>query len=322
MKIAVIGCGYVGVVTAACFAEIGHEVTCVDNDPAKITSLKAGKPTIYENFLSELLTRNQVRLTFGSSIPAAVRATEAIFIAVPTPAKDDGMPEMRFVEAVACEIAEALNGFKVIVQKSTVPVKSGEWLHNMISERRPDADFEVVSNPEFLREGTAVTDFLYADRVVMGCDSEAAAAVIRRIYDPLVCGSYCRRLDAIPRPKAAPTSPRLIETSRNSAELIKYASNAFLSMKISFINAIANVCEAVGADIEDVSEGVGADSRIGPRFLRAGLGYGGSCFPKDVAALRTLSGKWGCELHLLHEVSRVNEAQRRLFLNKIREAIG
>ena len=323
MKIAVVGCGYVGLVTGVCFAEIGHEVICIDNDLAKIEFLSKGKATIYEKFLPELIQKHRhVRLSFSGSIADAVPGCEAVFIAVGTPGKADGNADLSAVESVAFEIAKTINRFTVVVQKSTVPVKSGDWLQRTISKRREDAEFEVVSNPEFLREGTAVTDFLYADRIVLGCNSTRAAAVMRRIYEPLLSGKYARRVDALPLPRDAQPVPRVIETSRNSAELIKYAANAFLSMKVSFINAMANLCQTAGADIEEVASGVGSDSRIGPKFLRAGLGYGGSCFPKDVAALQAVAAQWGCELPLLKEVQHINDAQRAQYVRTIDQVLG
>lgn len=323
MKIAVVGCGYVGLVTGVCFAEIGHEVICIDNDLSKIALLSRGTATIYEKYLPELIQRNRHSgLSFSASLAQAIPNCEAVFIAVGTPGKADGSADISAVESVAAEIAGSMNGFLVVAQKSTVPVKSGDRLQQIISHQRPEANFEVVSNPEFLREGSAVTDFLYADRIVLGCNSPKAAAVMRRIYEPLLNGSYGRRADAVPKPRDGEQAPRLIETSRNSAELIKYAANAFLSMKVSFINAMANLCETAGADVEEVALGIGSDSRIGPKFLRAGLGYGGSCFPKDVAALQTLAAQWDCELNLLQEVQHINEMQRTLYVDEIREVLN
>lgn len=323
MKIAVVGCGYVGLVTGVCFAEIGHEVICIDKDLSKIGLLRNGAATIYEKFLPELIEKHQHGgLSFGGSIPDGISGCEAVFIAVGTPGRADGSADLSSVESAALEIARNMAGFAVIAQKSTVPVKTGEWLQNTIAKLRPNARFEVVSNPEFLREGTAVTDFLYGDRIVLGCSSPRAFEVMRRIYQPLLNGSYARRSDAVPCPNSLRTVPRLIETSRNSAELIKYAANAFLSMKVSFINAMANLCHSAGADIDEVAAGIGSDSRIGTQFLRAGLGYGGSCFPKDVAALQALAAQWGCPLPLLEEVQRINESQRERFLESIGQVLG
>jgi UDPglucose 6-dehydrogenase len=323
MKIAVIGSGYVGLVAAACFAELGHEVTCVDKDEAKIAAIQKGIIPIYEQFLPGLLKRHAGRrLTFTSSTHDAVRANEAIFIAVGTPPKDDGAADLSYVESVAREAAHAVNGFKLVVEKSTVPVYTNEWVHRVMAESGAAAGhFEVVSNPEFLREGSAVTDFLYPDRIVIGCHSQRAAKLMQAIYQPLLSGEYARQRAAVPRPAAAPRKPRLIATSAKSAELIKHASNAFLAMKISFINAVATICERVGADVEEVASGIGSDHRIGEKFLRAGLGYGGSCFPKDVAAFRAVARDCGYEFRLLDEVVAVNEEQREAFLRRVRQAL-
>jgi UDPglucose 6-dehydrogenase len=324
MRIAVVGCGYVGLVTGACLAETGHEVICVDTDAQKIAALEAGQTPIYEKHLPELLARHGgTRLRFTTSTQEAVTASDVVMIAVATPTNEDGMPDLSCVDAAVAQIARAIDKFKLIIQKSTVPVTSGEWVHKLLVQRgvRP-ALFEVASNPEFLREGTAVTDFLYPDRIVLGCNSERASKLMRQMYAPLTGGSYYRSGKTVPRPKNAPAGAQLIETSRNSAELIKYAANAYLSMKISFINAVANLCEAMSADVEDVARGLGADPRIGSHFLRAGLGYGGSCFPKDVAAFRTQARQWDCEFGLLDEVARINDRQHHVFLEKVRNAIG
>ena len=324
MRIAVVGCGYVGLVTGACFAELGHDVVCVDNDAAKIAALQSGVSPIYENFLPELLRHHLgKRLSFTTSTGDAVSSCAVIFIAVATPPTEEGAADLSCVEAAVREIARSIDRFKVIVQKSTVPVTSGDWVQEMlVSHGVRRSHFEVVSNPEFLREGTAVTDFLYGDRIVIGSDSPKAAKIMCELYAPLTKGRYGRSSDAIARPKGAPARPELIQTDRKSAELIKYAANAFLSMKISFINAVANFCEAIGADVEDVARGVGTDNRIGPAFLRAGLGYGGSCFPKDVAAFKTMARQWECNFGLLEEVTRINEQQHHIFLAKIKNALG
>lgn len=323
MKIGVVGSGYVGLVAAACFAEIGHDVICADNDVQKIAALKNGIVPIHEKFLPELIQRHcGSRLTFTVSTAEAVRRSDVVFIAVGTPSTDCGAADLSYVESVAKEIARAINGFKLVVEKSTVPVYTNEWVHRaMVLNGASEPQFEVISNPEFLREGTAVTDFLYPDRVVIGCNSSRAAETMREIYEPLLGGSYYEQQGAIPRPEDAVEQPQLIRTSPRSAELIKHASNAFLAMKISFINAVANVCELVGADIEEVSRGVGADTRIGSKFMRAGLGYGGSCFPKDVSAFKTVAKECGHDFRLLDEVIRINEEQRQAFLRKVRTAL-
>jgi UDPglucose 6-dehydrogenase len=323
MKIAVVGSGYVGLVAAACLAELGHQVVCVDNDPAKLNALEQGQVPIHEKFLPELLARHRdSRLTFSGSVAQAVKSSSVIFIAVGTPATESGEADLSYVETVAREVAQSLNGYKVIVEKSTVPVYTSEWIRKiMLLTGGPDCDFDVVSNPEFLREGTAVTDFLYPDRIVVGADADRAARILEEIYAPLTRGSYYEGKNAVPEPDGARIPPPLLLTSAKSAELIKHASNAFLALKISFINAVSNLCEAVNADIEEVAKGIGADARIGPRFLRAGVGYGGSCFPKDVAAFRSVARECGYEFGLLDEVMRINEEQRQRFLRKIRAAL-
>src|SRR5881409_2426293 len=323
MHIAVVGSGYVGLVAGACFADLGHEVILVDNDEQKLAALKAGQVPIHENFLPELLGRHRgSRLEFSGDLQKAVRASEAIFIAVGTPPTEQGEADLSYVESVARSISGAINGYKVVIEKSTVPVYTSDWIRKIILRNAaPPDSFDVASNPEFLREGTAVTDFLYPDRIVIGADTERCASLLREIYAPLSDGSYYQRPDAIPKPDRARVPPPLIVTSARSAELIKHASNAFLAMKISFINAVANVCELVSADIEEVSRGIGADTRIGSRFLRAGLGYGGSCFPKDVSAFKSVAKECGYELRLLDEVIRINDEQRQAFLCKVRTAL-
>jgi UDPglucose 6-dehydrogenase len=322
MKIAVVGSGYVGLVASACFAELGHSVICVDNDPDKLAALQRGETPIHEQYLPELLARHRGhRLTFSGSLSEAVSASSVIFIAVGTPPLESGDADLSYVEMVAREIAQAIDGYKVIVEKSTVPVYTSNWVGRVMQLTGAEAaDFDVVSNPEFLREGTAVTDFLYPDRIVVGADSERAAKVLREVYEPLTNGSYYSKAATI-EPVGAHKPARLIVTSAKSAELIKHASNAFLAMKISFINAVANVCEAVDADIEEVALGMGTDTRIGRRFLRAGIGYGGSCFPKDVAAFQSVTRECGYEFGLLDHVVRVNEEQRHRFLRKVRSAL-
>jgi len=323
MRIAVVGSGYVGLVAGACLADMGHEVTVVDNDQKKLAALKSGQVPIHEHFLPELLGRHRdQRLTFSDDLQHAVRISSAIFVAVGTPPTDSGDADLSYVESVAREISGAINGYKIVVEKSTVPVYTSEWVRKIILRNGADADsFDVASNPEFLREGTAVTDFLFPDRIVVGADSEPCARVMREIYAPLCDGSYYKRPDAIPQPDRSQIPPPLIVTSTKSAELIKHASNAFLAMKISFINAVASICESVGANVQQVCQGVGTDSRIGPRFLNPGIGYGGSCFPKDLMAFRSVARECGYDFRLLDEVIRINEEQRQRFLRKVRNAL-
>ena len=323
MHIAIVGSGYVGLVAGACFADMGHQVILVDNDQQKLAALKNGQVPIHEKFLPELLQRHRDgALSFSDDLRAAVQASEAVFIAVGTPPTEHGNADLSYVESVARIIPSAINGYKVVVEKSTVPVYTSEWIRKIIlrNAAAPDS-FDVASNPEFLREGTAVTDFLYPDRIVVGADSDRCASVLRAIYAPLTDGSYYRRSEAIPRPDQAQIPPPLIITSTKSAELIKHACNAFLAMKISFINAVASVCESVGANVQQVCQGIGTDSRIGPRFLNPGIGYGGSCFPKDLMAFRAVARESGYEFRLLDEVMRINEDQRHRFLRKVHNAL-
>jgi UDPglucose 6-dehydrogenase len=323
MRIAVVGSGYVGLVAGACFADMGHEVTVVDNDQQKLAALKAGQVPIHEQFLPELLVRHRdQRLKFSDDLQEAVRTSSAIFVAVGTPATDSGDADLSYVESVAREVSGAINGYKIVVEKSTVPVYTSDWVRKIILRNGAESNsFDVASNPEFLREGTAVTDFLFPDRIVVGADSERCAKVLREIYAPLCEGSYYQRPDAIPQPDRSRIPPPLIVTSTKSAELIKHASNAFLAMKISFINAVASICESVGANVQQVCQGVGTDSRIGPRFLNPGIGYGGSCFPKDLMAFRAVARECGYEFRLLDEVIRINEEQRHRFLRKVRNVL-
>ena len=323
MRIAVVGSGYVGLVAGACFADLGHEVVLVDNDVRKLAALKNGEVPIHEKFLPELFDRHRGhRLTFSDNLRESVRASVAIFIAVGTPPTERGEADLSYVESVAREITGALGEYKVIIEKSTVPVYTSEWIRKIILRNGADPDsFDVASNPEFLREGTAVTDFLFPDRIVVGCDSERAAEVLREIYAPLTSGTYYRHPDAIPQPDRTSIPAPIIVTSTKSAELIKHASNAFLAMKISFINAVASMCESVGADVNQVCHGIGSDSRIGPRFLNPGIGYGGSCFPKDVLAFRAVARECGYDFRLLDEVMRINEDQRDRFVRKVRSAL-
>jgi UDPglucose 6-dehydrogenase len=323
VSICVIGSGYVGLVAAVCFAEIGHQVICVDNDEAKLKTLQEGGVPIYEYYLPELLAKHRgKRVTFTTDLGAAIEQSEAIFIAVGTPQGDTGAADLSYVEAVVSKIARSINGYKVIVEKSTVPVYTNEWIRRVLYRHGVDAEsFDVVSNPEFLREGTAVMDFLHPDRIVVGANTERSAAMLRSIYEPLTGGSYYAQPEALPGACNASSPAKLLVTSAQSAEIIKHASNAFLALKISFINAVANLAETVDADIEDISAGMGMDSRIGARFLRAGLGYGGSCFPKDVAAFHWVAQQQGVNFQLLDEIRKVNETQKEVFFNKVRSAV-
>ena len=323
MRIAVVGSGYVGLVAGACFADLEHDVILVDNDQSKLTALRNGQVPIHEKFLPELLTRHRgKRLTFSDDLKEAVRLSAAIFVAVGTPPTESGEADLSYVESVAREISGGVVDYKVVVEKSTVPVYTSEWVRKIILRSGTDPKlFDVASNPEFLREGTAVTDFLFPDRIVIGCDSDRSAAVLREVYAPLTRGSYYQTSGAIPQPDRALIPPSLIVTSSKSAELIKHASNAFLALKISFINAVASVCESVGADVNQVVHGIGTDSRIGARFLNPGIGYGGSCFPKDVMAFRAVARESGYDFRLLDEVMRINEDQRQRFLRKVRSAL-
>jgi UDPglucose 6-dehydrogenase len=323
VSICVIGSGYVGLVAAVCFAEMGHQVTCVDNDEAKVKTLREGGVPIYEAYLAELLGKHLGRgVDFATDLSQAVERSEAIFIAVGTPQGETGAADLSYVEAVVSEIARAITSYKVIVEKSTVPVYTNEWIRRVLHRRGVEPDhFDVASNPEFLREGTAILDFLHPDRIVVGAGTERAADLLRRIYAPLADGSYYARPDALAGACSADRPAKLLVTTPQSAEIIKHASNAFLAMKISFINAVANLAENVDADIEDIAAGIGLDSRIGPKFLRAGLGYGGSCFPKDVAAFHWVAQQQGLNFQLLEEVRRINDAQRDVFFNKVRAAL-
>ena len=323
LSIAVVGSGYVGLVAAACFAEIGHQVTCIDNDDAKVATLQAGGVPIHEDYLPRLLAKHRNhQIQFTTDLGSAAREAQLIFVAVGTPQGKTGNADLSYVDAVASEIARSIRQYTVIVEKSTVPVYTNEWIRRVIARNGVAAElFDVASNPEFLREGTAVVDFLHADRIVVGADSEQALALLRKVYEPLTSGQYYKAADAVRGPRSATSPTPILETSTKAAELIKHASNAFLAMKISFINAVANICEAVGADIEQVAQGMGSDSRIGPRFLNAGIGYGGSCFPKDVAAFRYVAEQVGLDFNLLGEVEKINLDQRVRFFQKIRSAL-
>jgi UDPglucose 6-dehydrogenase len=323
IQIAVVGSGYVGLVAAVCFAEMGHNVICVDNDERKVAALQGGDTLIHEDHLPELLGRyRNGKIRFMTDLGEATRECQAIFIAVGTPQSETGDADLSYVEAVACEIARSLTKYTVIVEKSTVPVYTNEWIRRAM-ERNGVARhlFDVVSNPEFLREGTAVADFLHPDRIVVGADSERAAEVLSAIYSPLTEGTYYTQPNAIEGCCSSTAKPPLLLTSTKSAEIIKHASNAFLALKISFINAVSNLCEATDANVQQVAHGIGLDSRIGPKFLRPGIGYGGSCFPKDVAAFRSVADQMGVDFSLLTEVEKINATQKTRFIRKVRSAL-
>jgi UDPglucose 6-dehydrogenase len=308
MRLAVIGSGYVGLVTGVCLADFGHSVVCVDKDPAKIAALNAGRMPIYEPGLSDLVAENvaQGRLAFGTDLGPAVAQAEAVFIAVGTPSRrGDGFADMTYVREAAQEIARSLKGFTVIVTKSTVPVGEGDVVERIVREIAPEADFSVVSNPEFLREGAAISDFKRPDRIVIGVDDPRAEAVMREIYRPLY-------LNAAP----------ILVMGRRTAELTKYAANAFLATKITFINEIAELCEAVGADVQAVARGIGLDGRIGSKFLHAGPGYGGSCFPKDTLALVKTAQDHEVPLRIVETVVAVNDGRKRAMARKVIRACG
>jgi UDPglucose 6-dehydrogenase len=300
MKLTLIGTGYVGLVTGACFAEVGHQVMCVDNDAAKVKLLQSGGIPIYEPGLEELVKKNVAagRLAFTTSTTEGVQKSDVIFIAVPTPPQPDGSVDLSFIERVARDIAAAMTTYKIVVDKSTVPVKTGEKVVETIKRYCPaKVEFDVVSNPEFLREGFAVGDLMKPDRIVIGTRSQRPVAAMKEIY--------------------APFNAPIIVTDINSAELIKHAANSFLALKISYINAIANVCEAAGANVQEVAQGIGLDERIGRRFLNAGIGFGGSCFPKDLSAFIKIAGQIGYDFRLLKEVQRINADQMDWFVKKI-----
>jgi UDPglucose 6-dehydrogenase len=304
MKLTLIGTGYVGLVTGTCFAEVGHQVLCVDNDAAKVKLLQSGGLPIYEPGLEELVKKNVAagRLSFTDSTAEGVQKSDVVFIAVPTPPQADGSVDLSFIERVARDIAAAMTTYKVVVDKSTVPVKTGEKVSETIKRYCPaKVDFDVVSNPEFLREGFAVGDLMKPDRVVIGVRSQRPVAVMKEIYEPF--------------------NAPIIVTDINSAELIKHAANSFLALKISYINAIATVCEAAGANVQEVAQGIGLDERIGRRFLNAGIGFGGSCFPKDLSAFIKIAEQIGYDFRLLKEVQHINADQMDRFVKKITDTL-
>jgi len=307
MRVAMIGTGYVGLVSGACFADFGHDVVCVDKDPSKIERLERGEIPIFEPGLDDLVTANVRggRLSFALDAAEAIRTADAVFIAVGTPSRrGDGHADLSYVHAAAEEIAGLIEGFTVVVTKSTVPVGTGDEIERIIRARRPDADFAVVSNPEFLREGAAIEDFKRPDRVVVGTEDPRAQAVMRELYRPL-------NLNETP----------ILFTGRRTSELIKYAANAFLAMKITFINEMADLCEAVGADVQQVARGIGLDKRIGSKFLHAGPGYGGSCFPKDTIALVRTAADAGAPVRLIETTVAINDARKKAMAGKVAAAL-
>ena len=308
MHIAVIGTGYVGLVTGACFAEFGVDVTCVDVDRSKIEKLNNGVIPIYEPGLDQIVEKNVKagRLHFTTEIRSAVETAEVVFLAVGTPPKDDGSPDMSYYQQAAKDVAAAMNGYKVLVTKSTVPIGTGKWLRDFVTANlKVQTDFGVASNPEFLREGAAIDDFMRPDRVVIGSNEPRAVEVMKELYRPLYL---------IETP--------IVITSLEAAELIKYAANAFLATKITFINEIANLCDAIGCDVHDVARGMGMDNRIGRKFLHPGPGYGGSCFPKDTRALTTVADEFGVETRIVDAVIEANDRQRDAMLPKIEGLVG
>lgn len=307
MRLAIIGTGYVGLTTGTCFAEVGHSVICVDNNAEKIASLRQGSIPIYEPELEALIASNVAagRLSFSTDLPASVAQSDIIFIAVPTPPQSDGSVDLSYIESVSQEIALALrpeHGYRIVVDKSTVPVSTGSKVAQVIARYAPgDVDVDVVSNPEFLREGSAVGDLMHPDRIVIGANSQRAMDLMKRVYQPF--------------------NAPIVEVDLPSAELIKHAANSFLALKISYINAVAAVCERSGADVTQVARGIGMDRRISPHFLNAGLGYGGSCFPKDVKGFIHVSEQLGAPMNLLREVEAINARQMTRFIDRIREKL-
>ena len=304
MKLAVLGSGYVGLVTGACFAELGNQVICVDIDKEKISKLNSDIIPIYEPGLKELVIKNKKGSgsSFTTDLKGAIKASEVVFICVGTPPKKNGEADLSYVEGAARTIAEVMDSYKVIVEKSTVPVETGERVAMIIEDNNSHkVKFDVVSNPEFLREGSAIQDFMHPDRIVIGTNSERARKIMEDLYRPL--------------------KPKILFTDIKSAEIIKHASNSFLAAKISFINAIANICELTGADVEMVAEGMGMDRRIGRSFLNAGIGYGGFCFPKDVEAFIRISEKLGYDFKMLREVQDINEGRKKMFMKNVQREL-
>ena len=322
MNLSVVGTGHVGLVAGLCFAEIGHQVVCVDSDTAKIGALQRGRLPFFEPHLDDLLERNRKksRVRFTASLQEGVDHGQVLFLCVGTPPFPTGQPDLSAVERVSREIAELASSDKLVVEKSTVPALTGTRIEQTLQlYQRGGAEFEVASNPEFLSEGTAVADFLHPSRIVLGVESERAETLLRAVYEPILRQDFAWRL-----PSAHHQDIRkipLVVTNRSSAELIKHASNSFLAMKISYINTVANLCDQVGGDIKKVAEGMGYDPRIGAEFLRAGIGFGGFCFPKDLQAFIRMAEDNGCDFRLLREVERVNVNQLEVFLGKLRKAL-
>jgi UDPglucose 6-dehydrogenase len=304
MKLTIIGTGYVGLVTGTCFADLGNEVICSDNDEKKIEVLNNGGVPIYEPGLEELVKKNREkrRLSFTTDIKMAVESSDVIFVCVGTPPRDDGSADLTGIEKVSRVVAENMNSYKLIVEKSTVPVETGEWVKNTIETfKKNGSEFDVASNPEFLREGSAIEDFMQPDRVVVGVESKKAEELLKELYGPL--------------------DTKIVVTNIKGAEIIKHASNSFLATKISFINAVSNICDKVGADVHAVAEGIGMDSRINKHFLKAGIGFGGSCFPKDLKAFIHISETMGYSFDMLKEVDKINEQQKDMAVGKISEML-
>lgn len=327
MKIAVIGAGYVGLTTAVCFAEVGHDVFCAENKPDKLAALQSGRMPLFEPYLPEMIAKNRElgRLRFGTT-EQAVAECEILFICVGTPLNDAGEVDLSAVESVARTISQAAHGYRLIVQKSTVPVGSCGHLNEMLASRRPASNghaplrWDIVSNPEFLREGSAVADFLHPDRIVIGSDNSEAAEVVQRIYHPILRREFDCPIHAAKHDDEHPT-PLVIANTR-TAEMIKHTANSFLAMKVSFINMVADLCEAAEADVERVVEGIGLDHRIGPAFLKPGIGFGGSCFPKDVQGFIQVAEQFGCDFALLKEVEQINTQRVERFVARVKEELG
>ncbi|HKM91594.1 MAG TPA: UDP-glucose/GDP-mannose dehydrogenase family protein [Candidatus Acidoferrales bacterium] len=323
MRISIVGCGYVGLVTGACLAAIGHRVTCVDSDTERVRALLAGQIPIYEPHLEELIAgaRSAGRIEFSGDLAAAVAASDAIFICVGTPPLENGEADLSAIDSVARVIASEARGPKLVIEKSTVPVRTGEQLRRALEVygRTGGAKFQVVSNPEFLREGSSVFDFLHPDRIVVGVEEPAAAEKMREIYGPILERKFTCPAHKSGCPPGEP--PQFVVTTINSSELIKHASNSFLALKISYANQLADLCERLGADVEEVTRAMGMDPRIGPQFLRAGIGFGGFCFPKDIQAFYRLAERAGVDFMLLKEAERINKDRIDHFLEKARRAL-